>query len=155
MQRWIRNTLLGAFGASIALGGLTACGHSREHARWNASPEEQAKFRERVTDRVARHLDLNAEQKARFTVLAGKLQEQRAALVAGADPRSQLQALVAGDKFDRSKAQALLNEKTGAVQAKSPEVIAALADFYDSLNPQQQAQVRERMDKRRGWWHRG
>ncbi|HYF16721.1 MAG TPA: Spy/CpxP family protein refolding chaperone [Ramlibacter sp.] len=154
MHRWIRNTLLGVFGASIALGGLTACGHSREHARWNASAEDQAKFRERMVDRVARHLDLNADQKAKLAVLAGKLQEQRAALVGGTDPRTQVRGLVAGDRFDRTKAQALLTEKTGAVQARSPEVIAALADFYDSLNPQQQAQVRERLDKRRGWWHR-
>jgi hypothetical protein len=30
-------------------------------------------------------------------------------------------------------------------------VINALADFYDSLNPTQQAEVREMMQKRRGW----
>jgi protein CpxP len=37
----------------------------------------------------------------------------------------------------------------------SPEVINAMADFYDSLNPTQQAEVRERMGKRRGWFARG
>ena len=41
-----------------------------------------------------------------------------------------MQSLVAGDKFDRSKAQALVAEKTAAVGTKSPEVIAALGDFY-------------------------
>ena len=74
----------------------------------------------------------------------------------GGDPRAQVQALVVGDKFDRARAQALVSEKTAAVNAKSPEVIAALGDFYDHLNPAQQAKVREFMQRRHGgWWRRG
>ena len=90
-------------------------------------------------------------------MLADKLQAQRAAMVGStADPRAAMQALVAGDKFDRTRAQSLLNEKLQAVQTGSPEVIAAMGDFYDSLNAEQQAQVREMMTKRRGWMrHRG
>ena len=65
--------------------------------------------------------------------------------------RAELRALLAGDKFDRTKAQAFVSQKTEAIQSKSPQVVAALGDFYDSLNPQQQAKVREFMDKRRGW----
>jgi len=64
-------------------------------------------------------------------------------------------ALVAGDKFDKTRAQALVTEKTAAITGKSPEVIAAMADFYDSLNPAQQQKVREFMDKRGRWYHRG
>jgi hypothetical protein len=41
------------------------------------------------------------------------------------------------------------------LQNKSPEVIAALADFYDSLNPAQQQKVRDFMEHRGGWFHRG
>jgi len=62
---------------------------------------------------------------------------------------------VAGEKFDRARALGLLDEKTRAVQANSPEVITALADFYDSLNPAQQTEVRERLAKRKGWFSRG
>ena len=87
--------------------------------------------------------------------LADKLHEQRAAMMGQSkDPRAELQALVAGDKFDKARAQTLVSEKTAAIQARSPEVIAALADFYDSLNPAQQQKVREFMQRRRGW-HRG
>jgi Spy/CpxP family protein refolding chaperone len=59
-----------------------------------------------------------------------------------------MKALVAADKFDRSRAQALITEKTTVLQTKSPEVIASLADFYDSLNPAQQKKVRDYMDGR-------
>ncbi len=67
------------------------------------------------------------------------------------DPRAQVQALVAGERFDRSAAQSLLDEKTRAVQAGGPAVIAALGDFYDSLQPAQQQKVRDMMQRRRGW----
>lgn len=46
-----------------------------------------------------------------------------------------MKALVATDKFDTARAQALINDKTAALQTRSPEVIAAMADFYNSLNP--------------------
>lgn len=157
MKTWIRRTLYGLFGATIVLGGVTACGHRYEgHHGWHASAEEQARFRERMIDRVSDKLELTAEQRQRLVVLAGKLQEQRAALKGqSADPRAEVQALVAGEKFDRARAQALVSEKTAAVTGKSPEVIAAAADFYDSLKPGQQAKVREFMQRRHGWWRRG
>ncbi|HYF42666.1 MAG TPA: Spy/CpxP family protein refolding chaperone [Ramlibacter sp.] len=155
MKSWTQRTLLGLFGASLAMGALTACGHRYEHHAWNATPEERARHRDRMVDRVASKLELDAQQKAKLAVLADKLQEQRTALVgATPDPRTQLRSLVAAEKFDRARAQALVTEKTAAVTARSPELIAALGDFYDSLNPTQQARVREYMERRRGWWHR-
>ena len=158
MRPWIKRTLFGVFGATLALGALTACGHRYgHHGDWqNMSAEDQAKFRQHVLDRVASRLDLNEEQKKKLAVLADKLQAQRQALRAQGDPRAQVQALVAGDKFDRAKAQALVAEKTAVVNTGSPEVIAALGDFYDGLNPTQQAKVREFMQRGRhgGWWHR-
>ena len=156
MRSWIRRSVLAVFGATIALGGLAACGHGHDRHGWsNASPEQRAKMREKMIDRVASRLDLNAEQKGKLGVLADRLQEQRAALLPpGADPRAEVRSLVAGDKFDRAKAQVFVSQKTEAVQSKSPQVVAALGDFYDSLNAQQQAKVREYMQggRRHGWW---
>jgi hypothetical protein len=43
-----------------------------------------------------------------------------------------------------------VTEKTSALQLKSPEVIAALGDFYDSLNPTQQQKVRDFMARHHG-----
>jgi len=156
MKSWIRRTLFGLFGATIIMGGLTACGHRYDHHGWNVSAEDRTKFRDRMIDRVSSKLELNEDQKKRLVVLADKLHEQRAAFAGqSGDPRAQVQALVTGDKFDRARAQALVSEKTAAVTAKSPEVIAALADFYDSLTPAQQAKVRDFMQRRHGWMHRG
>jgi hypothetical protein len=43
----------------------------------------------------------------------------------------------------------MVETKVSAVNAKSPAVIAALADFYDSLRPDQQAKVRELSSRHR------
>ena len=155
MKPWIKRTLIGLFGAAILAGGLTACGHRPHGFGANMSAEEATQYRAKMVERVGRKLELNADQKQRLTALADKLHEQRTALAGqGKDPRAEVKALVAGDKFDKTRAQALVTEKTTALQSKSPEVIAALADFYDSLNPAQQQQVRDFMEHRGGRWFR-
>lgn len=156
MKPWIKRTLIGLFGASILVGGLTACGHRPHGFGANMSAEESAQQRAKMLERVSGKLDLNADQKQRLGVLGDKLHAQRMALMGQSqDPRAELKALVAGDKFDRARAQTLVTEKTTVLQSKSPEVIAALADFYDSLNPAQQQKVRDFMARRGHWFHRG
>jgi Spy/CpxP family protein refolding chaperone len=152
MKTWIKRSLITLFGVTLLAGGLTACGH-RMHSPM--SDEKVAEFRVRMIDRASKELELNDAQKAKLGVLADKLREQRLALMGAGDPRTQVQALVAGAQFDKAKAQALIEDKTTALRAKSPEVIAAMADFFDSLNPAQQQKVRDFMQRRKGWWHRG
>ena len=152
MKTWLKRTLVGVFGASILFGGLAACSH-RPHGAygWQAmSEEDAAKMKAKVVDRIGSKLELDEAQKAKLGVVADKLREQRNALVAGGDPRAEFAAVIAGTTFDRAKAKTLIDTKTGAIQSKSPEVIAAMADFYDSLKPEQQAKVREFMARRGG-----
>lgn len=154
MKPWIKKTLMGLFGASIAVGGLTACSSSHHH-RGPMSAEKVSEVRGKVVERVSSKLDLNDAQKQKLNVLADKMEAQRTAFMGKAtDPRAEMQAIVSGDKFDRARAQTLLEEKTRAVQTNSPEVINALADFYDSLNSEQQQKVRDVMQRRKGWMGR-
>jgi len=152
MKPWIKKTLVGLFGASIMVGGLTACSSGHHYRHGPMTPEKMAEVRGKIVERVSGKLDLDAAQKQKLNALADVLEAQRSAFIGKtADPRAEAQAIVAGDKFDRARAQALLAEKTQALQAHSPEVITALADFYDSLNPAQQQKVRELMQRRKGW----
>lgn len=140
MKAWIKRTLIGLFGAGVLFGGIAACSH-RYHGdgNWQVSEEDAAKFRAKMVDRVGKELELDAAQKERLGALADALREQRVALVGSTtNPRAELQALVAGATFDRARAQSLVDAKTAALQGKSPQVIAALAAFYDGLNPAQQ-----------------
>ena len=126
------------------------------HGGWNLSEADAKKMQERVIDRAARRLTLDEAQKQRLQSLARSLREQRMALVGNSsDPRAEFQALLAGPRFNREGAQALLEGKTGALRSKDPEVITVAAEFFDSLRPEQQQQLREFLNKRRGWGHRG
>lgn len=155
-KRNLRRTLFGIFGATLVIGSLSACGHHGERWGANMTPEQYTQKRDKMVDRAASKLDLNAEQKQLLAVVGDKVFEQRKALIGQtSDPRAEVKSLIAGAKFDAAKAQALINEKAGALQTKSPEVVAAMAAFYDSLNPTQQQKVRDFMEGRHGWFNRG
>jgi periplasmic protein CpxP/Spy len=153
MKPWIKRTLFGLFGASILVGSLTACGH-RQHERGQMSQmsaEDAAIWRERMLERATKELQLDAAQQQRLGVVFDKMREQRNALVGSTtNPRAEMGALIAGATFDKARAQTLIEQKTGALREKSPEVIAATAEFFDTLKPEQQQKVREFLNKRRG-----
>jgi protein CpxP len=154
MKTWIKRSLIGLFGVSVLVGGLAACGH--RHHGWGAtqiSAEDAAKWRERLLERAGKELQLDDAQQQRLGVVFDRMREQRNALVGSTPhPRAELRALIDGDRFDKARAQAWVDEKTNAIRAGSPRTIAALAEFYDSLKPEQQIRLREFMDKRgRGW----
>ncbi len=146
MKTWIKRTLIGVLGASVLFGGVAAWAH--RHHGGPMTAERIAEMKTRVTERVASKLELDAAQKAKLGIVADRLVEQRAAMLAGTDPRAAVQALVAGPAFDRAGAEALLMAKTDALRAGAPAVIAAFGDFYDSLNADQQAKLREFMNRR-------
>ncbi len=158
----MKRTLMGALAATALLGGLAACGHmdpdmgSMGGMAANMNPEHYAQTRDKMLDRAAGKLDLNADQKQRLVKLADAMHAQHMALMgAGQNPRAEMKALITGDKFDAVRAQALVTEKTIAINAKSPEVIAAMADFFNSLNATQQQKVRDFLDSRGRGMHRG
>ncbi len=156
MKPWFKKTLIGLAAATLLVGSLTACGsRGGHHERGSMSEERVVEMRGKLMERVSDKLELNEAQKLKLGVLADEMIAQRKAMRGdSADPRTEMKALVAGEKFDRTRAQTLLTQKTEVVQAGGPKVIAAMANFYDSLNPAQQAQVRERLEKRGHWWGR-
>ena len=149
MKHWMKRNFVTAVGATLIIGSLTACG---SYGRSNMSDVDMAAKQAKMIDYASKKLDLDDAQKQRLSVLADKLREQRTALAGTTtDPRADLQSLVAGATLDKAKAQLLIDEKTGTLRSKSPEVIAAAATFFDSLNPAQQQQVRDMMQRRWGW----
>ncbi len=150
MKTWLKRTLIGLFGTAVLFGGLAACSHHRYHGG-AMTDADIAQIRERFIDKASRELSLDQAQKAKLGLLADAMKAQRAALLAdGSNPRMELAALVTGSQFDRSRAQALIDGKTSAVRDKAPAVVTAMADFYDSLQPDQQQKVRNLLARGRG-----
>jgi len=154
MKRWIKRTLFGALGAVFVFGGLAACSHRGPHGWQGASAEDAAKFQARAVDWVTRELKLDDAQKVQLVALADQLRAQREKMRGpGTDPRAEINALVAGPRFERAQAKALVDSKTQAVAQAGPALIDAFGDFYDGLRPDQQSRLRELMARRghHGW----
>ena len=144
MPSWIKKTLIGLFGASILVGGLTACSGGHHHRHGPMDAERMAEVRGKVMERIGSKLDLNEAQKQKLATLADKLQAQRAAFVARQfDPRAEVQALVAGEVRPRPRAQALIDERSCAPCRPA----APGADRHGRLlrqpEPEQQQKVRD------------
>ena len=103
-----------------------------------------------MVERVSQELSLNVGQRAKLEVLADQLDEQRQALWSEGHMAEDLQQVIAGERFDRVKAQSVVDQKLQAVQQHSPKVVDAMASFYDSLDAGQQRVVRERLKDRFG-----
>lgn len=148
MKTWIKRTLIATATATLLLGGLAACGAHHHRGPWDET--RLGEMRGKAVERLSERLELDGAQRAALERVADALLAQRQALLgqAGAQPRAELQALIAGNSFDRARALALLESKTTAVQVQGPQVVQALADFYDGLNPAQQQQLRD-------WTERG
>ena len=156
MKTWIKRSLIGLVGATVVLGGLSACGHRGGDPGRGWSDERVAEMRGKAVERIAGKLELNAAQKTKLDALADEMVASRKAFRGdGGNPRDELKGLIAGEKFDRTKAQQMFEQKTRTAQGQGPKLIQAFGDFYDSLTPEQQKQVRERFERRGGWWGRG
>ena len=150
MTPWIKRTLFALLGAALLAGGLSACssGHGWRHGQMDE--QGMTEMRGKMMERVGSKLNLDAAQKQKLEKLADTMQAQRKAFMGDtARPREAMQALIAGNTFDRTGAQTLVDAKVRAVQAGSPEMIAAMGDFYDSLRPEQQQKVRDFMQKQK------
>lgn len=150
MKTWIKRTLIATATVTLLLGGVVACGAHHHRGPWDEA--RITEMRGKAVERISDKLELDATQKAGLERVADALLAQRRALLGpgAAEPRAELQALIAGPAFDRTRALALLEQKTTAVQAQGPQLVLALADFYDSLNPAQQQQLREWAQRGRG-----
>lgn len=158
--------LLGGVGAVVAapMGGdamMGMMGHGGHGRHGQMSDADHQKRRDRMLERATRELKLDDAQKQRLGKLMDTLHAQRQAMhAAGSSPaaapkagetakpaghREDLQALIAGNRFDKARAQQLADAKAQAIQKASPEVITAAADFFDNLKPEQQDQVRQFM----------
>jgi Spy/CpxP family protein refolding chaperone len=147
MKNWIKKTLISVFSLTLLTGVVAGCSRDH-HSDWSA--EDSAGVRDKIADK----LDLNTPQRQKLTVLIDRLLAVRKSVRGdSADPRSTFATLISGDTFDRTKARALLDEKTRALEVDGPATITALADFYDSLDTQQQAKVREKLEPGHGWFH--
>ena len=142
MRPWLRPSLAGVAGALPWFGR-----RPWQHRHDAPGARDPVHWRSRFIDRAASRLQLDAAQRALLGELFDRLQAQKLALRGAGDWRADLASLVHDGTFDRWHAHDLLNARLAAVREHGPQVIAALGEFYDALQPAQQQKLRELMQR--------
>lgn len=119
-----------------------------KHGDWEMSAEEKVEF---VSERVTRKLKLDDLQRQKFVEMA----ELAAATMQQVKPTreqrlTEISALLQEPSFDQARALELIRQKTRLVNEQAPSLVAALANFLDSLNTEQKQQLQGFLQHRHG-----
>ncbi|MFK7994489.1 MAG: Spy/CpxP family protein refolding chaperone [Granulosicoccus sp.] len=109
---------------------------------------------DRMVSKIVKKLDLDEQQSSALVLLQEELRETRELMRANPDTDGQtLGDLIGAETFDQGAALEMITVRTTALQNQGPELVAAAAQFFDSLNAEQKQQLSERMS----WFseHRG
>jgi len=137
-------------GGLIAAGTVVACGSGFHHA----SAEKKA---EHIVEEINDELTLNDSQQAKLNTLKDHVLKLRQEHKANkTKTHEELRALLDKPYLDEEVILSHVNTKTAYINQQAPEVIAMLADFYNSLDESQKNELREHVDKfskRHKRWH--
>lgn len=123
-----------AVGALVVASSFTACSHFR-------SPESRAQW---VVEKVTDKLELTESQQIKLTALRDEVMNSRKDMRQKfGESKSQFKTLLDASTLDQKQAVSLVGSHTQFVNEQAPVLVAAFANFYDSLDLEQQAEIRE------------
>ncbi len=111
-----------------------------------------------MSKRISHHLDLSDTQQLELAKLKDSLFERFDAVRSQRGTIQQDVLSLLDSEFDQQKAKQLIDLRVQAINENVPELISAFAGFYDQLDADQQAQIKEmierRMSRRGGRWQK-
>jgi len=133
MKRITKVSIIAA-AALVVVGSFSGCSHFR-------TPENRAQWTvERVTDK----LELNESQRGKLNVLKDEMMATRKDMKQKfGESRGQFKVLLDEPTLDQQQALSLVKTQTQYVDEQAQTIVVAFAGFYDSLDLEQQAKIRE------------
>ncbi len=130
--------IIGAFTAIIIATTIVACGIHKKHS----DPEKHLSYMlEKITD----ELTLNDAQSIKLEALKNTLLDTYQEVKQNrASVHQEIEALISQPTLNQTQLLELVTQKTTRINDKAPVVISAIANFYDSLDSQQQATILEK-----------
>lgn len=134
----------------VAVGAMGASGFCDKRG----NPEE---FANHMVEKITKKLSLSEDQVAKLEIAKTELLAIKKDMNAQRQTmRTSFVDMIEKPTLDQQTILSMVKEKTQTVNDKAPQVVVALAGFYDSLNPEQQEKLREKikdkMESHRGRW---
>ena len=128
----------------VVLGTAFAVGASKNHSGWCSSHDGG----QRKIDRVAEKLDLNETQKARLQAVQESFQEAKQAMSqARGKTFEEVLDLVSSETLDQGRVQGIVKRHQSIVEEFTPKVTAKIADFHETLTPEQKSKAAQFLQK--------
>lgn len=126
-------------GALLLIGSFTACSHKYKDPEYRAG---------KMVSIVAHKLELNEMQKGKLEKLSERMLHARKTMREGiSSNKDEIGNLLSQATLDEKKILGMVSEHTRMINRQAPEIVSAMADFYNSLNPEQRTELREHIDK--------
>ena len=105
------------------------------------TPEERG---ERMVEKVTEELELTATQQGRLSEVKKEFLDMRKTMQSNREQtKTDIQAMLKQPTLDRNKANSIVNQHIETIHSRSPAIIDAIGNFYDSLDNTQRAELRE------------
>lgn len=106
---------------------------------------------ERMVKKMTRKLDLTEDQQANLQALVDQMKAKREAKREDrGEKKAEMLTLLDGATLDQAKMVDSINARIAERQEGVKDMVAAVAQFTDSLTPEQRATLKEHLEKRGG-----
>ena len=121
------------------------------YAGWGHRNGGEEKCAGKMMEKIKKELDLNEDQFGKLKIVKQKMMTAKNNMKGNRkETLNSILEMLEQPKLDQDRALSLVRNKTQAVNEQAPQIIALLADFYDSLTLEQQKTVHEKIKDRTG-----
>lgn len=136
--------IIGTLISVVTLGGLVTYASAGKHCGERGGMHgKKAEF---MIKRISSKLDLNDAQKQKLEAVKTTMMEQMKSHQEN-HPKQKIKELLSAPKLDQEKAVSMVNERSEKMKQAAPKMIATIAEFTDSLNAEQRAEMQKMMEK--------
>jgi protein CpxP len=126
----------------LLIGGVVACNRGMHHG----SAEERSEW---IVEKASKELELNAAQKAKLVKVKNEFLDVRKTMRNQSEQtRADVLTMLKQPTLDREKVNAIISQKIAIINTRSPAIVDAIGNFYDSLDDSQRAELSEFIEEK-------
>lgn len=131
-----KRTIIYITGGALLIGAVVACNHGMHYG----TAEERGEW---MLQKVSKELELNEIQQSRLAEVKDEFLGIRSTMRSDREQtRADVLAMLQQPTLDRDKANAIIGQHLETLNSRTPVIIDAIGNFYDSLDDAQRAELR-------------